>query len=204
MPNKGEQMKKKALSLIVFSLILQGCFDVYEMNKPIEERIMETNQNVSIKVKQQNKNSPPILIGISENKMIYLPQGRDPFIPAGIMGVLIPQIPIGIPVQQYTRLTSDPSRPNGYQTGPFEKYELEQITMIGVMSQPNGAQAALINVGNDKIIMLHKGDYIGKDHGLVTEITERKVSIEEKFGAATRKTPDAWVVQPNEIPLQIK
>ena len=102
------------------------------------------------------------------------------------------------------RLKEDPSRPKGYRPGPFERYEVGGVTMIGVMSLMDGETAALIDVGQNKIMMLKKGDYIGRDFGKVTEITEKSVLIEEKFGSTNREDPDAWIVLPNKIDLKIK
>lgn len=197
-------MYKNIFSVAVFSLVLHGCFDQYERNKSVEERVMETKQTVSQKVRRQKTDPIPTVTGVTDNALIYLPQGRDPFIAMGVFGNLIKWGEWKDVAPQRVRIARDPSRPADYKAGPFEKYDIEQLTMIGVMSQPNGATAALIDVGNNRIMMVHKGDYIGKDHGLIKEITENKVLIDEKFSAATKTNPDAWMVLPNEIRLKIK
>ena len=36
--------KKIMMSIVVSSVLLQGCIDQFERSVPVEERIMETNQ----------------------------------------------------------------------------------------------------------------------------------------------------------------
>lgn len=197
-------MKKKNIFYTLIPLvILQGCFEHFEESAPIDQLIMETKQSVNQRVRARKIESVANAVNLDQTSLFYLQQGRDPFTPAGFFRAFFTKDSV-VPLASKVRLLEDPTRPKGYKPGPFEKYDLNGINMIGVMSLANGETAALIDVGNNKIMMLRKGDYIGRDFGLVTDISEKMISIEEKFGSANRDDPDAWIVLPNKIDLRIK
>lgn len=196
--------KKIIISVLVSTILLQGCLEQFEESTPIEQRIIETKQNVSQKVRARQIESVANRVSLGDTSLFYLQQGRDPFVATGFFKGFFSYGDINIASSSKVRLKDDPSRPAGYKPGPFEKYELSGLSMIGVMSLANGETAALIDVGQNKIMMIRIGDYIGKDHGKVTDISEKSVTMEEKFGSINRDDPDAWVVLPNKIDLKIK
>lgn len=196
--------KKMIISILASTVILQGCIEQFERSAPVEERIMETKQSVAQRVKSIKIESVANQISLGDTSLFYLQQGRDPFVATGFFKGLFNYGDFNIVSNSKVRLKEDPSRPKGYRPGPFERYEVGGVTMIGVMSLMDGETAALIDVGQNKIMMLKKGDYIGRDFGKVTEITEKSVLIEEKFGSTNRDDPDAWIVLPNKIDLKIK
>lgn len=196
--------KKIIISMLVVTVILQGCIEQFERSVPVEERIMETKQSVAQRVKSIKIESVANQISLGDTSLFYLQQGRDPFVATGFFKGLFNYGDFNVVSNSKVRLKEDPSRPKGYRPGPFEKYEVGGVSMIGVMSLMDGETAALIDVGQNKIMMLKKGDYIGRDFGVVIEITEKSVLIEEKFGSTNREDPDAWIVLPNKIDLKIK
>ena len=196
--------KKMIISLLLSTVILQGCIEQFERSAPVEERIMETKQSVAQRVRSIKIESVANQISLGDTSLFYLQQGRDPFVATGFFKGLFNYGDFNVVSSSKVRLKEDPSRPKGYRPGPFEKYELSGVAMIGVMSLTDGETAALIDVGQNKIMMLKKGDYIGRDFGIVTNITEKSVLIEEKFGSTSREEPDAWIVLPNKIDLKIK
>jgi len=198
-------MNTKMIMSILFSVVvLQGCIEQFERSAPVEERIMETKQSVAQRVKSIRIESVANQISLGDTSLFYLQQGRDPFVATGFFKGLFNYGDFNVVSNSKVRLKEDPSRPKGYRPGPLERYEVSGVTMIGVMSLMDGETAALIDVGQNKIMMLKKGDYIGRDFGKVTEITEKSVLIEEKFGSTSRDDPDAWIVLPNKIDLKIK
>lgn len=196
--------KKMIISLLLSTVILQGCIEQFERSAPVEERIMETKQSVAQRVRSIKIESVANQVSLGDTSLFYLQQGRDPFVATGFFKGLFNYGDFNVVSSSKVRLKEDPSRPKGYRPGPFEKYELSGVAMIGVMSLTDGETAALIDVGQNKIMMLKKGDYIGRDFGIVTNITEKSVLIEEKFGSTSREEPDAWIVLPNKIDLKIK
>lgn len=195
--------KQMIISILISTVILQGCIEQFERSAPVEERIMETKQSVAQRVKSIKIITVADQISLGDTSLFYLQQGRDPFVATGFFKGLF-NYGFDVVTNSKVRLKEDPSRPKGYRPGPFERYEVGGVTMIGVMSLIDGETAALIDVGQNKIMMLKKGDYIGRDFGKVTEITEKSVLIEEKFGSTNRDDPDAWIVLPNKIDLKIK
>lgn len=196
--------KKIVISILISIVVLQGCIEQFERSAPVEERIMETKQSVAQRVKSIKIATVVDQISLGDTSLFYLQQGRDPFVATGFFKGLFNYGDFNVITNSKVRLKEDPSRPKGYRPGPFEKYEVGGVTMIGVMSLMDGETAALIDVGQNKIMMLKKGDYIGRDFGKVMDITEKSVLIEEKFGSTSRDDPDAWIVLPNKIDLKIK
>lgn len=196
--------KKIMIGVLVSTCVLQGCIEQFERSVPVEERIIETKQSVAQKVRSIKIESVANQVSLGDTSLFYLQQGRDPFVATGFFKGLFNYGDYNVISNSKVRLKEDPSRTQGYKPGPFEKYEIGGVTMIGVMSLMNGETAALIDVGQNKIMMLKKGDYIGRDFGMVTDITEKSVIVEEKFGSMNREDPDAWIVLPNRIDLKIK
>lgn len=196
--------KKMIISVLLMSAILQGCIEQFESPVPIEDRVLETKQSVAQRVKTIKIDTVADKMSLGDSSLFYIQQGRDPFIATGFFKGFF-QYGFNVVLETKVRLKEDPSRPKGYRPGPFEKYELNSMSMIGVMSLANGETAALIDVGQNKIMMLKKGDYIGRDFGIVTDITEKAVLIDEKFGSMNREDSGAaWIVLPNKIELKIK
>ncbi len=195
---------KIIITMLVSTFILQGCLESFEESAPIDQRIMETKQRVQQSVRAKQIESVANNINLGDTSLFYLQQGRDPFVATGFFKGFFSYGDINIDSSSKVRLKEDPSRPQGYKPGPFEKYELSNLSMIGVMSLANGETAALIDVGQNKIMMLKVNDYIGRDFGKVTDITEKTVFIEEKFGSINKDDSDAWIVLPNKIDLKIK
>lgn len=195
---------KIIISILFTSVLLQGCLESFEESTPIDQRILETKQRVHRTVSAKQIESVANNISLGDTSLFYLQQARDPFVATGFFKGFFTYGDINVDSSSKVRLKEDPSRPQGYKPGPFEKYELSSLAMIGVMSLANGETAALIDVGQNKIMMLRVGDYIGRDFGKVTDITEKSVSIEEKFGSINKDDSQAWIVLPNKIDLKIK
>ncbi len=195
---------KIIISILFTSILLQGCLENFEESAPIDQRILETKQRVNQIVRAKHIESVANNVSLGDTSLFYLQQGRDPFVATGFFKGFFTYGDINVDSSSKVRLKEDPSRSPGYKPGPFEKYELSSLTMIGVMSLANGETAALIDVGQNKIMMLKIGDYIGRDFGRVTDITEKSVFVEEKFGSINKDDSQAWIVLPNKIDLKIK
>lgn len=197
-------MNPKIMTVLVSAFILQGCFEQFERGEPVEERIMDTKQSVALKVKSRKFDSIANSLDMGDTTLFYIAQGRDPFVASGSFKGVFDYGDFDIAVQSKVRLKHDPERPEGYKPGPLEKYELDNLKMIGVISLQNGETAALIDDGKGKIIMARVGDYIGRDFGRINKITERDIFIDEKFAPGNKEDPNAWVSAPNKISLKIK
>jgi type IV pilus assembly protein PilP len=86
----------------------------------------------------------------------------------------------------------DPFKPRKLSTGgggglqpdltrpkePLEAFSLETLKMVGVLSK-RGVINAVIKTPDNAIYHIHKGNYIGQNFGLVTQITDSEVTLRE-------------------------
>lgn len=86
----------------------------------------------------------------------------------------------------------DPFKPRKLSTGgggglqpdlnrpkePLEAFSLETLKMVGVLSQ-NGVINAVIKTPDNAIYHIKKGNYVGQNFGLVTQITDGEVTLRE-------------------------
>lgn len=61
---------------------------------------------------------------------------------------------------------------------PLEAFSLETLKLVGMLSK-QGAMHAVIKTPENAIYHVHKGNYVGQDFGLVTQITESDVTLRE-------------------------
>jgi type IV pilus assembly protein PilP len=86
----------------------------------------------------------------------------------------------------------DPFKPRKLSTGggggmqpdltrpkePLEAFSLETLKMVGVLSR-NGQIQAVIKTPDNAIYHVKKGNYVGQNFGLVTQITDAEVTLRE-------------------------
>jgi len=86
----------------------------------------------------------------------------------------------------------DPFKPRKLSTGggggmqpdltrpkePLEAFSLETLKMVGVLSQ-NGVNQAVIKTPDNAIYHIKKGNYMGQNFGLVTQISDSEVTLRE-------------------------
>jgi len=61
---------------------------------------------------------------------------------------------------------------------PLEAFSLETLKLVGMLSK-QGAMHAVIKTPENAIYHVRKGNYVGQDFGLVTQITESDVTLRE-------------------------
>ena len=79
---------------------------------------------------------------------------------------------------------------------PLEAFPLESLDMVGVLMRDDVTQA-LISVGG----VLHQatvGNYMGQDHGMITNITEGEVTLVE----LVQDIEGNWVERTSQLRLQ--
>ena len=81
---------------------------------------------------------------------------------------------------------------------PLEEYPLDAMTMVGSLSR-EGEPMALIRA--DKLLyQVRVGNYLGKNYGRVTKITETELMLREIVQDAAGE----WVERPSSLQLQEK
>jgi type IV pilus assembly protein PilP len=61
---------------------------------------------------------------------------------------------------------------------PLEAFSLETLKMVGVLSK-NGVINAVIKTPDNAIYHVKKGNYMGQNFGLITQISDTQVSLRE-------------------------
>jgi type IV pilus assembly protein PilP len=85
----------------------------------------------------------------------------------------------------------DPFKPRKLTTGgggiqpdltrpkePLEAFSLETLKMVGVLSQ-NGVIQAVIKTPDNAVYHVKKGNYMGQNFGLITQISDSEVTLRE-------------------------
>lgn len=87
----------------------------------------------------------------------------------------------------------DENRPKG----ELEEFPLDALRMVGTMQKGNQL-LALIRTPKSEVRMLRKGEYIGQNNGVVTDVRETGIDIREilQDGAGD------WVETKSVLPLQ--
>jgi len=117
----------------------------------------------------------------------YPDHARDPF-DADVVETGPEQAPAGKRREELI----DPDRPREY----LEGFPLDSLRMVGTLER-GGTQWALIKTPEQTIQRVKEGNYIGQNHGRITEITESKIYL-------TEVVPDGlggWERKENSIAL---
>ena len=78
---------------------------------------------------------------------------------------------------------------------PLEAYPLEQLKMVGTLTQL-GATYALVKA-EKTLYRVKKGNYLGQNFGLITEITDTEVKLKE----IVQDTAGDWTERQSVLPL---
>jgi len=79
---------------------------------------------------------------------------------------------------------------------PLEEFPLDAMTMVGRMERA-GKRVALVRV--DKLLyQVRKGDHLGQNYGLVTQITETEITLRE----IVQDTAGEWIERAAALQLQ--
>lgn len=105
----------------------------------------------------------------------------------------------------------DPFRPRKLATGggggvqpdllrprePLENHSLETLKMVGTMAR-GGVIQAVIKAPDNSIYHVKKGNYLGQNFGLITQITDSEVSLRE----IVQDAAGDWTERVNTLTLQ--
>lgn len=141
--------------------LLVGCKDYTEQT---QQKIQDINKTATTKVKP--------LPDFEESTVApYDPDGkRSPFWPLSIFN-------------EYKGLKSihfvaDPNRSPQY----LEQFSLDSLTVFGYLNKDN-VKAALIKTPDGRLSVAKVGDYIGFDHGRISNISSKGISVVEAVSA---------------------
>ena len=106
--------------------------------------------------------------------------------------------PFDIPVPQSDRfVTGKEVKPDLGRAREFlERFNFESLSMVGTLEQ-KGTLWALIGDGEGGVHRVRVGNYLGKNHGKIVEISETEISVQEIVPSGT----GGWIARPRTIKL---
>ncbi len=143
---------------LLFLALLSGC---QQNNSDLEDYIKE------VKAKPA-RDIPPIPDIIAYQPFNYPNHRRDPFDDSVIAAKLAPER------KTVSTVHIDRNRPKEY----LESFPLDSLKMVGTMQQ-GGQRWALIRTPEGTIQRVRVGNYLGQNHGKITQITENSVKLTE-------------------------
>jgi type IV pilus assembly protein PilP len=96
-------------------------------------------------------------------------------------------------LQRLVKVKPDLSRPKEY----LEQFNIDALTMVGTV-QMDGTLWALVQDAEGSVHRVKIGNYMGKNHGHIVELTENYVSVIE----IVSNGPDEWVERPHKLQLK--
>lgn len=96
-------------------------------------------------------------------------------------------------VQAVAAVKPDPARPKQF----LEQFTFDSLAMVGTLER-DGTQWSLIRDPEGGVHRVKLGDYLGRSHGKVTEMTGTYVAVVE---IVTDGTQGGWVERPRTIEL---
>ena len=80
---------------------------------------------------------------------------------------------------------------------PLEKFSLDSLFMVGTINRADGELFALVKDNKGGIHRVQEGNYVGRNHGKITGITETKIDVMELISDGR----ESWVERPRSVIL---
>lgn len=61
----------------------------------------------------------------------------------------------------------------------LESYAMGALSMVGIMQKEDGVMWALVKDGDNSVVPVKSGNYMGQNHGRITDISEQRMQIIE-------------------------
>ena len=164
-----------AIGLVVVAVAgMSGCSSEFDATKARMD---------AIRAKPRGRVEPPPEFTPMPTFTYAAHQLRSPFVaPATAEQMAIPE---------GKKVAPDFSRPQEY----LEKYSLESLRMRGTLQKPGGILYALVEDADGGVQRVKVGNYMGKNHGKIGEITQGQVSLIEIVPDGR----DGWVERPRSL-----
>ncbi len=127
-----------------------------------DSALSESNPEASPSLKTQTQDSE-LELAPEKTTSSYDPKGRyDPF----------------VPFIKKAQPTQGPAPKEQRHRGPLEKFDVDQLQLVGIIRAPSG-NLALVQLADGKGYIIQKGTPIGINEGHVAEILAGQVVVEE-------------------------
>ena len=156
--------------IVILSAVLSGCSN--DMSE-LEAYVASVKANPPGEI-------PPIPEIRTYETYVYPGHDRDPFDKNTLVGeideIVVPG-PTGKPVKVRKNAVPPPNKNRAREY--LEGFALDSLAMVGTLTQ-NGQLWALIKTSDGTIQRVTKGNYIGKNYGKISEITDGEIKLVEK------------------------
>ena len=156
----------KKILIVCSPLIFVGCMNLND-NEDLRIKIENTVKNAPIKIEEIVPPEDPVEFEYSAAKF------RSPFQPEKAL----------LPIQNEEESTVFPIENRTPE--PLEKVRIENISMVGTLSDDDGERIALVRVSSSESLNLNGvhpvkvGDYLGLNHGQIISINLSHIAINE-------------------------
>ncbi len=170
------------LALLSMVFPLAGCSDGSEMEQ-LKNKLEEIESRPRGRIEPPPEFKPIATFSYSAHRL------RSPFTPS-----------------REEEEEEEDDAPDGQQVEPdfarskeyLEQFSLETLQMVGTITRPNQPLEALVKDPGGTVNRVVEGDYMGKNHGKVTEVTGSRIEIRE----IVPDGEDGWVKRPRTIRLE--
>ncbi len=152
-------MKSRAVTLSVVLLLLIGC---QANEESLTDYIVKVSDSARKEIIPLPPTTPFIVYSYSQSDV------REPF-----------ELPLEAVVQSQPKVKKDCWQPSQRANkSPLERFALRQLEFKGVIGSGSKV-SALIAMPEGKLTYVNKGQYIGNNHGRVSEIAQQHLLIKE-------------------------
>jgi type IV pilus assembly protein PilP len=172
---------KKQLLMCLLPVMIAGC---------ASDDFADIKQYMATVKAQPSKQIEPIPIYPPYKSFTYsMMAKRGPFEPAV---ATIERLPGRDPV------ASNNIKPNGDRVKEYlETFNVEALSLVGHI-QKSGVMYALVNDGGGSVHPVSAGDFMGRNHGKITGITETEVRLLEIVSSGS----GSWIERPRTLSLR--
>ncbi len=172
---------RNSLLLVLTGMLLAGCV---KSNDDLSRFIQETKARQPVAIEPLPKDKTP-------ERFVYIVDNlRDPFLNTSSVGPDIPVAANGDEVSDGPRPI--PNRPPEI----LEAFELDSLDMVGTFLV-EGVNYGLIEDPDGVILRVRVGNYIGRNHGRITAVSDSRVELVELMPDG----PNKWEEVQSQIAL---
>lgn len=99
-----------------------------------------------------------------------------------------------INVQPGSDIRPDLERPREH----LEQYALGSLSMVGTLARDDGVLWALIKDGDNSVVRVKEGNYMGQNHGRILSISEYRINLIEIVSNGL----GGWIERPRTLALE--
>lgn len=82
--------------------------------------------------------------------------------------------------------------------GPLERFPMGELSLVGTLAKFDGNLNALIQTSAGNVHLVKTGDYMGKNHGRIVNISESKIDLIEVVPNGN----GGWISRPDSMGLE--